>query len=76
MDGLIKITDFGVSKKLDLEMQMPYDMRHASVRGTANWMAPEMIIADQVYSAKVYYIKFNFLIYRSTYGHLAALWWR
>jgi serine/threonine protein kinase len=61
LDGLIKITDFGVSKKMDLE-ESAYDTRHASVRGTTNWMAPEMIVADQGYSAKIDIWSFGCLV--------------
>lgn len=53
LEGIVKISDFGCSKKLE-ESKLPYEQMGSlrSVRGTANWMAPE-IIAPDGYSAKV-----------------------
>ncbi|KAJ3085786.1 hypothetical protein HK102_013831, partial [Quaeritorhiza haematococci] len=53
-DGVAKISDFGVSKKLAFENGgSPYRRTsRMSVRGTANWMAPE-VVAGKGYSAKV-----------------------
>lgn len=63
-EGLVKIIDFGVSKQLDLENQLAYDQRSSlqSMRGTTNWMAPEMIVASQGYSAKIDIWSFGCLV--------------
>lgn len=49
VDGICKISDFGISKKSN----NIYSNSDMTMRGTVFWMAPEMVDTKQGYSAKV-----------------------
>ncbi|KAL6940228.1 hypothetical protein ACO0QE_004124 [Hanseniaspora vineae] len=49
LDGVCKISDFGISKK----SKNIYSNADMTMRGTVFWMAPEMVDTKQGYSAKV-----------------------
>lgn len=49
LDGVCKISDFGISKKSN----NIYSNSDMTMRGTVFWMAPEMVDTKQGYSAKV-----------------------
>ncbi|SCU78732.1 LAME_0A05556g1_1 [Lachancea meyersii CBS 8951] len=49
VDGICKISDFGISKK----SSNVYTNSDMTMRGTVFWMAPEMVDTKQGYSAKV-----------------------
>ncbi|KAI9203653.1 kinase-like domain-containing protein [Polychytrium aggregatum] len=52
LEGVVKITDFGVSKKN--RSALPYRRAsRMSMKGTPNWMAPEVVNNKKGYSAKV-----------------------
>jgi serine/threonine protein kinase len=47
--GVCKITDFGISKKLDF-----MDRAHSKMKGTSYWMAPEIVATgSEGYDSKV-----------------------
>lgn len=47
--GICKITDFGISKKLEL-----MDRAHSKLKGTSYWMAPEIVTTgSEGYDSKV-----------------------
>ncbi|RKP02459.1 hypothetical protein CXG81DRAFT_10781, partial [Caulochytrium protostelioides] len=50
-DGVVKISDFGISKKNEYKMAYRYNSR-MSLQGSVYWMAPE-VIKSKGYSAKV-----------------------
>jgi len=56
-DGSIKLTDFGFSKQLTLDIK-----KRNTVVGTPYWMAPELI-RGQLYDTKVDIWSFGLLIY-------------
>ncbi|KAJ3205834.1 Mitogen-activated protein kinase kinase kinase 3 [Clydaea vesicula] len=73
MDGIVKITDFGVSKQLekkDGEEDAAYNVRSSlnSIRGTPSWMAPE-IVDQHGYSAKVDIWSFGCVMLEMLSGH-------
>lgn len=51
MDGICKISDFGLSKKNDYDEVYDQNSR-MSLRGSVYWMAPE-VVKNEPYSAKV-----------------------
>ncbi|KAI9357266.1 kinase-like domain-containing protein, partial [Zopfochytrium polystomum] len=50
-EGLVRISDFGISKKSEYKLAYKYDSR-MSLQGSVFWMAPE-VIKGKGYSAKV-----------------------
>ncbi|KAJ3010108.1 UNVERIFIED_CONTAM: hypothetical protein HDU68_002326 [Siphonaria sp. JEL0065] len=64
--GVVKIADFGISKKNDLKYQ---PNARLSLQGTVYWMAPEVMQSQGGYSAKVDIWSLGCVVYEMLEGH-------